>query len=551
MKAQYWRIRINPDFMKEDPQGSVREFYLIDSNDNDITLNATVTYVSSRSNELTWNNTGTHLRYTIDRDLGTYPWYSTYDYTVMKLNGIDNCIKFNFGVRVDIRELRINCVNVDKFILEASNDNNVWICATLYSLSTGANSIISIPISATMPKFSPAMFWAVVVKNIRPNVTSEMKIKNVILKDINGNKIAQTKWNSRVHDPAAAIRYSLAESFSQEGLLNSITNDNNTVSHKILDTYNDSVFYGYTLPNGFKCHPMVYWNNTNLRNDIDLAESSLVPDSVFIKFDNSVANLPKAVSLAYSNTLTVSDPQQTMYAYQPVLFRDIIFIDDFTPYMADGLTVSGITDGSLKINNVLFMPDDTPPVTTNSLDSGVYSLEQIMILQSNENGQLYYSIDGVQHTYTGPVSIFSSCTVQFWSVDTIGNIESKQTRTYVIDLNPLEVFPSPRPGTYRQTIIKFNTSKPATIKWSYRTSNSGNPYVVAEWSEWSDMVNNQFLLTQSIDIIYQATSDGVIYQPVAVSYYYDANAHTINIQPPPMAVTDKKKFTVTMENIYE
>ncbi|MGD0997944.1 MAG: chitobiase/beta-hexosaminidase C-terminal domain-containing protein, partial [Thermoleophilia bacterium] len=96
--------------------------------------------------------------------------------------------------------------------------------------------------------------------------------------------------------------------------------------------------------------------------------------------------------------------------------------------------------------------DTTPPVTTATglqLDnhSGwTKTTPQTVSLSASDGGSgmtggsaaTYYTIDGVQHTYSGSftVSAEGSHTVTYWSVDAVGNIEGTHTGYVNIDLTP-------------------------------------------------------------------------------------------------------------------
>lgn len=289
---------------------------------------------------------------------------------------------------------------------------------------------------------------------------------------------------------------------------------------------------------------------------MSLALNPIAPDEIFIKFDSSAENKPKCISIVTCDSLYLWPYSSTGYNYQPDDFLSFITIDDFTPYLETGFKISGIDSFNLMFNDSIFIPDTIPPTTTNSLNSGYYTTEQEVVLTANEESTTYYKVDEQQvQTYLGPLTLSSSCVFTFWSVDSTGNIEPGQVRTYYIDLNPLVVKLTPKPSVYRETNIKFILSKPGQIFWSYRTYGQNNPYVSEQsWTDWTDfeeLVSKQFTLTASIDILYQAVSEGITYPVQSVTYFYDPNAKTITITPSAFEVYDKDEFIVTLGNNYE
>jgi len=81
--------------------------------------------------------------------------------------------------------------------------------------------------------------------------------------------------------------------------------------------------------------------------------------------------------------------------------------------------------------------DTTPPVTTASPGGGTYSGSVTVTLTVNEAATTYYTTDGSTPTtsslvYSGPITISSSTTLKFFSVDTAGNAETVKTEVYTI-----------------------------------------------------------------------------------------------------------------------
>ena len=87
--------------------------------------------------------------------------------------------------------------------------------------------------------------------------------------------------------------------------------------------------------------------------------------------------------------------------------------------------------------------DTTPPVTTANPASGTYGASRDVVLScSDASGcaHTYYTTDNStpttgSATYSTPINIPANATLKYFSVDTVGNTESVNTETYVIDTN--------------------------------------------------------------------------------------------------------------------
>jgi len=83
--------------------------------------------------------------------------------------------------------------------------------------------------------------------------------------------------------------------------------------------------------------------------------------------------------------------------------------------------------------------DITAPVTTASPAGGTYSGAISVTLTADEPATIYYTIDGGTPTtastvYSGAISIAGTTTLQYFAVDTAGNIESVNSAMYTIQV---------------------------------------------------------------------------------------------------------------------
>lgn len=83
--------------------------------------------------------------------------------------------------------------------------------------------------------------------------------------------------------------------------------------------------------------------------------------------------------------------------------------------------------------------DATPPVVTSSVQSGVYTSVQNVILSANESATIYYTLNGTSPTtsstvYRGPITVSknSSVTIKYFAVDASGNPSAVQTKVITV-----------------------------------------------------------------------------------------------------------------------
>ncbi|MDD3486967.1 MAG: chitobiase/beta-hexosaminidase C-terminal domain-containing protein [Candidatus Moranbacteria bacterium] len=114
--------------------------------------------------------------------------------------------------------------------------------------------------------------------------------------------------------------------------------------------------------------------------------------------------------------------------------------------------------------------DNTAPTTTANPEGGTYDEAQTVTLTCNDSeADIYYTIDGSDpdtgsDVYADPIEISADTTLKFFAKDSLGNSESINTETYVIDPDAAEDISIPKPK------IRLNGEtidmKPKKIYWS-------------------------------------------------------------------------------------
>ena len=138
------------------------------------------------------------------------------------------------------------------------------------------------------------------------------------------------------------------------------------------------------------------------------------------------------------------------------------------------------SDGTLYIGSEdckLYAIQDkhiTPSVISN-IKSGLYNTTKIVKLTLNENGTIYYTLNGKTPTttstrYTGPISIKSTTTLKFFAVDLTGNKSIVYTNNYIID----RTAPRITSTTPAQNAKEVSLTTPITIRFSEKIIQGAN-----------------------------------------------------------------------------
>ncbi|WP_239454419.1 extracellular catalytic domain type 1 short-chain-length polyhydroxyalkanoate depolymerase [Bacillus suaedaesalsae] len=133
-------------------------------------------------------------------------------------------------------------------------------------------------------------------------------------------------------------------------------------------------------------------------------------------------------------------------------------------------------------NNPKSGADTTPPKTTPSRAGGTFSSSLTVELNTDEPATTYYTTDGSTPTtnstiYTTPISIHSTTTLKFFSIDGFGNKEAVKSASYTISNSSDTTAPittaSPAGGTYANSVtVQLSSNESAT---TYFTTDGTTP----------------------------------------------------------------------------
>jgi M6 family metalloprotease-like protein len=106
--------------------------------------------------------------------------------------------------------------------------------------------------------------------------------------------------------------------------------------------------------------------------------------------------------------------------------------------------------------------DKTPPNISINKKGGNYNTNQIINLTPNEEGTIYYTLDGSTpiidgNIFSNPLILTKNTVLKYFGMDLNGNKSSIYTQNYIIDSIPPTVTINPSPGIY-------NTNKTVSLK---------------------------------------------------------------------------------------
>jgi hypothetical protein len=191
-------------------------------------------------------------------------------------------------------------------------------------------------------------------------------------------------------------------------------------------TDTSSVTFDKTAPTLSPVH--IQSNNANTAR-------AKVGDTITLTFTSSESIQTPSVTIA-GHSATVSGGPTAWSTSTTMLVTDTEGTVPFSISFSDlagntGTSVSSTTDAS----SVTF--DKTAPTTTASPPGGTYTSAQSVVLSANEAATIYYTTDGStpttsSPTYSGPIPISTTTTLNFFAKDLAGNGESPKTQVYTI-----------------------------------------------------------------------------------------------------------------------
>lgn len=468
MKARYWRLRLGNYY--ENNNTFIRTIKLLDVSNIDMTNQGTKTIMEGRP-----LSAGSANAFDSDPNTVWSPgWYGYTSYHTWYLaKGIEDSVTWDFGAPVDIRSCTITYkYSMDYTHFECSMDQNIWFCVgrtgPFYDNISAGVMTFNVPAKYTLPT---KYFWGVKIQTHTIGAVTEAKVLSVNFRGDMNNDLPDflTKWNLMYPYPWG---FGFA-SLMPNGSINHITDPNNTNGVYVSQSANQRNYYNQPNPstqdtwwgmqgnpyyNDQGAFPTVVWNNSgfvNTVNNMGAAAPAANFDQMFVKFDDTVPCKPTTLALGGCDTASfgINGSDRGYPKYQPFDLLDYIFVDNFAPYMATGLTVSGLWSGELVINGAEFIPDIIVPITTISPYPTLYSTIQTISLVMNEPGTSYYQLNGGSTIeYTGPFELDAPTLVTYWSVDAKGNVETQRSVTYIVDIITPVTTLSPPPGLYGEPI---------------------------------------------------------------------------------------------------
>jgi FtsP/CotA-like multicopper oxidase with cupredoxin domain/ketosteroid isomerase-like protein len=234
------------------------------------------------------------------------------------------------------------------------------------------------------------------------------------------------------------------------------------------------------------------------------------------------AEEPYAATKAW--TLTTGDGKKTVY----VRFRDAS--------LPSGLLYPPVT-ASITLDTVA-------PVTTASPAVGDYAAAPVsVILTASEPGTTYYTTDGTTPTtaspvYTAPILVNANTTIQYFSVDLAGNVETVKSGTWTIHVSDMKASVQINGGNQFATgtavTLSILATDPTGTPVSMQFSNDGISYTAEEpfaTSRAWTLTPGDGLKTVYVRLRDASLGGGYLYPPVTSTITLDTTAPVTTASP--------------------
>ncbi len=122
------------------------------------------------------------------------------------------------------------------------------------------------------------------------------------------------------------------------------------------------------------------------------------------------------------------------------------------------LAVDQVGNPSVIYTQIYTLDYISPNASANP-KGGLYNRVQRVSLNMNEDGKIYYSINGnypdMSLVYTYPITLNSDTVLKFFALDLAGNISPVYTENYYIDVTPPKAYSNPAGGIFNksQTVV--------------------------------------------------------------------------------------------------
>jgi hypothetical protein len=119
--------------------------------------------------------------------------------------------------------------------------------------------------------------------------------------------------------------------------------------------------------------------------------------------------------------------------------------------------------------------DNIKPSATATPNNGNYNTKQVVKIQMNKNGKIYYTLDGKTPTnrsilYKGPITITKTSTLKFIAIDFYNTISPVYTKLYIID----KILPKVVSSTPFKNQKNISRNSALTVKFSEKIQKSIN-----------------------------------------------------------------------------